>query len=136
MSEFLIRFVWLIALSTAIAYGFFLMFGSLFVVHKQQTIVIQDALARGKHTVSGMVMVPSPCTELTVQTVKLSPTTYTLELQTWEDPSVQCTHVETPRSFNTVAFAPAIGIQFLVYLDGKTIPFQIIPVMPSGQTQP
>jgi hypothetical protein len=135
MSEILIRLVWLCAVSTAMAYGFFLLFGSLFAVHKQTPIVIQDALMPGKHTVSGIVMVPSPCTELTVQTAKLSPTTYTLELQTWEDPSVACQKIETPRSFNTVAFAPTFGIQFVVYLDGKTVPFQIIPVMPSEQAQ-
>lgn len=129
------RLFWLCVLSTAMAYAFFLLFGSIFAVPIQEPIILQDALTRGKHNVSGMIMVPSPCTELSVKTVKLSATTYTLDIQTWDDPAVNCQQVQTPRTFSTVAFAPALGIQFLVYLDGKTVPFQIIPVMPGQQSQ-
>ncbi len=132
MSEFVARIFWLAVLSAALAYVFFLLFGSLFIVEKDEPIIIRDALARGKHTVSGIVMVPTPCTELNVQATKLSATVYTLQLETWDDPSVDCEKAVTARSFNTVAFAPTFGVQFLVYLDGKTVPFEIIPVMPES----
>jgi hypothetical protein len=129
MPEFLIRIFWLAVLFSAVAYVFFLLFGSLFVSEQKVPIVIQDSLSRGKHTFTGMVMVPSRCTELSAQATKVSPTVYSLELQTWEDPSVDCERVDTPRSFRTIAFAPAFGVQFLVFLDGQTAPFHIIPII-------
>jgi hypothetical protein len=130
MGEVTARIVWVAILSCSFAYVFYLLFGGLFIAPpKPQHVVIRDALAAGEHVVSGMVMVPTPCDELTVRTGILSPTIYTLELTTWQDPSITCPQNETPRSFSTVTFAPAFGVQFIVFLDGKTVPFDVTQVI-------
>ena len=129
MIDLTVRLFWLAVLSVSLAYVFFLLFGSLFTVERPSTVLIEDMLARGQHTVSGMVMLPTPCAELSVKTNKLSPTIYTLELRTWQDPAVRCPKSETPREFNTVAFAPSFGVQFLVMLDGRSVPYHITPVI-------
>ncbi len=135
MSEVLGRIFWLCAFSVGFAYIFSVLFGGVFEVRKQPAIIMHDVLGAGMHAISGVIMVPSPCTELSVKTIKVSPTVYTLQFQTWEDPSVDCAQVETERTFNTTTYAPAVGIQFLVYLDEKTVPFQIIPII-NGHQKP
>ncbi|MDP3646201.1 MAG: hypothetical protein Q8R25_03875 [bacterium] len=131
MGELLARFYWMAVLTCTLAFVIYLLFGSLFIVEQRQPVIIRDALAKGQHTMSGMVMVPTPCDELTVRTGSVSPTVYTLELHTWQDPSLNCPKNWTPRAFHTIAFAPALGIQFIVYLDGQTVPFDLKTVFPN-----
>lgn len=125
----LIRLVWFTIVASAIAYVIFLVAGSLTNtdIFSSNPIVIRDVLGSGTHQLSGMLMVPSTCDDLSAQTQELSSTTYELVFQTWQESSVVCKNEETPREFHVVAFAPATGVQFLATLDGTGFPIVVVP---------
>lgn len=124
------RLLWAAFVSSGAAYSMYLMFAGIFGAQPTPSVVVHDAVQAGRHLLSGTAMVPTACDELTVKVIPLTLTTYILNLHTWTDPSVDCPKNETPRSFNTVAFAPAFGVQFIVYLDGQTVPFDLTTVFP------
>ena len=123
------RFAWFSIVSCAIAYAIFLVVGTVIhtqVVDESRIVLIRDRLAPNTHHLSGMIMVPRTCTELSVRTEQVSEYTYQLLFRTWEAPSVRCEEEEVPRSFNSTVFAPAVGVRFLATLDGTPIPIVVI----------
>jgi hypothetical protein len=130
MDGVFVRILWFGIIATASAYIVYLTFGGIFEVKDKQVVKLRDDMRAGQHVLTGIVMVSSPCDELSAQTVALSPTVYAINLHTWYDPSVKCEKKDTPRNFRTIAFAPAYGVQFVVFLDGELLPFDLISVIP------
>lgn len=126
------RLVWFAVVASTFSYAVLLVAGS--IVHAQAArlnapILIRDELGVGVHHLSGMVMVPSRCEQLSVHTEALSTTTYSLIFTTWHEPSVTCEDGEIPRSFREVVFAPSAGVQFVASLDGRPFPVAVMPVV-------
>ena len=132
MGEIASRMFWFTLVAVAVAYAAYLIGGS--VVNAQasgayEPIVIRDVLGPGSHHLSGMIMVPTPCHQLSLRTETISPTSYQLLFRTWDEPSVDCSKEEMTRPFRAVLFAPAAGVDFIATLDGKGIPIKVLPVV-------
>ncbi|MDO8514078.1 MAG: hypothetical protein Q7S50_00880 [bacterium] len=130
MSEMLSRMVWFVIVAVAISYATYITAGS--IVNAQargayKPVMIRDVLGPGSHHLSGMIMVPTPCHELTLRTEALSAATYELLFRTWHEPSVDCDEEEIPRPFRAVLFAPSTGVEFIATLDGVALPIQVLP---------
>lgn len=131
MSELLRHLVWFFIVASAVAYSIFLVAGSFITanaVDATRIVQARDELGPGEHHLSGIVMVPTSCTELSVRTEKISDTSYNLAFTTWQEPSVQCTVDDTPRPFRAILFAPAAGIKILGTLDDAPLTIVVIPV--------
>jgi hypothetical protein len=129
MDGILVRIAWFAIIAAASAYITYLIFGGIFEVKEKQIISLRDEIRGGQHTLTGIVMVPTPCNQLSSDVVELTKTVFALNLRTWHDPAVQCPEKITPRNFKVVAFAPAFGVQFVVFLDGELMQFDLIPVI-------
>lgn len=132
MGSIISRLIWFSILATVIAYASYLAVGS--IVNAQaggasDPVVIRDELRANQHSLSGMVVVPTPCDELSVQTQALSQTNFAIVFTTWHEPSVNCGNAPTPRAFETILFAPAAGITFTATLDNKDLQVAVIPVI-------
>lgn len=136
MSELFRHLVWFFVVASAVAYSIFLVAGSFITasaVDATHIVQARDELAPGEHHLSGIVMVPTTCTELSVRTEKISDTVYNLAFSTWQEPSVECKIDDTPRSFRAILFAPAAGIQIVGTLDGSPLTVVAIPVVKGKQ---
>jgi hypothetical protein len=129
MGDIVRSMVWFAIVATATSYAIFAVLGNFAAASAadEGPIPVRDLLEPGVHHLSGMVMVPSACDELTVRAQQISTTTYQLAFQTWQDPSVPCPTDPTPREFNVVAFAPSTGVEFSAALDGRQFPIAVIP---------
>ncbi len=126
------RLAWIAAVCVIISYATYLVVGN--IVNAQasginEPVVIRDELRPNTHQLSGIVVVPTPCDELSVDFKALSTTTYSLILKTWHEPSVTCGNDPVPRAFHTTVFAPAAGVYFVATLDGVALPIAVIPVI-------
>jgi hypothetical protein len=88
-------------------------------------IVIRDTPQKGAHILSGSIVVPSSCNELSAHILEVSTSSFVITLSTWQDPTVTCTHNKVSKWFQTVAFAPKKGVAFAAKLDGSYIPMVI-----------
>lgn len=130
MSEIVQRFVWFFVASCAIAYVVFLLAGHMIsadAAEVQRTVFVRDSLEPGVHHLSGMVFVPTTCSELTVRAQQVEDAVYELQFTTWETPVVKCAKEEVPRVFNVIVFAPSTGVRFFATLDGSTLPIVVLP---------
>src|SRR3989344_5129458 len=133
MKEMVSRLLWIVVTTVTLSYATYLVAGS--IVHAQgsrenQPIIIRDELEPGVHHLSGMVMVPTPCDQLSVRIAAISSSMYTLLFRTWREPSVECNADEMPRYFRTIVFAPSVGVQFTATLDGAGFPIVVMPALP------
>lgn len=133
MSAIISRMLWFLVVAIVLSYATYLVAGS--VVHAQasrenQAVIIRDELGAGVHHLSGMLMVPTSCDQLSVRTEAISSSTFTLIFRTWREPSVDCIFDETPRYFRAILFAPAVGVQFTATLDGAGLPIVVLPALP------
>lgn len=134
MGDIIRHMVWFFIIASVVAYATFLVAGS--VVNAQAAsiaspVAIRDELGPGSHHLSGMVMVPASCYQLSVRTDVLSATSYNFTFKTWRDPAVDCSADEVPRQFHAILFAPAAGVDFFATLDGANLPIEVIPVLPA-----
>jgi hypothetical protein len=123
------RLVWFFVVAAALSYAFFLVAGT--TIQKQalsdtRRVVVRDYLKPGEHHLSGMVMVPSSCSQLSVKTVEVSPVLYQLTFTTWQEPYVDCVYEDTPRAFRAIVFAPAVGIELIATLDDTPLELAVI----------
>ena len=126
------RMMWFFFVAAVISYAAYLVAGSIVTAQESgayEPILIRDELAPGRHYLSGMVMVASPCDQLALRTETLSSSTYMLLFKTWHEPSVPCSEHQTPRTFHATLFAPAAGVEFGATLDGAGLPIVVIPVI-------
>lgn len=130
MLDLVRRLVWFFVVASAIAYAVFLMAGN--AIHTQalgqsRIVLIRDFLKAGEHHLSGMVMVPSDCKQLSVRTEEAGHNVYHLRFTTWEEPNIECVNEDTPRAFRAVVFAPAVGVEFIGTLDGEPLRLVVTP---------
>lgn len=130
MDEALRRAGWICIVAISGAYMTYLVAGSFI---SQETsvmaepIVVRDAIGKGEHHISGMVMVPSNCDELTLVVERLEESLYQLTFATWTEPAVKCDNQPSPRVFETIVFAPSYGVRFVATLDGVPIKVAMYP---------
>jgi hypothetical protein len=132
MWEMVRHLIWFFIVACAVAYLIFIVLGS--TIHAQaldesRIVAVRDVLAPNTHNLSGIVMVPQTCAQLTVHTRQISTTLYALDFTTWEEPSVQCDVEDTARAFRAVVFAPAAGITFVGSLDGSPLLLSVIQAL-------
>lgn len=133
MWDLIRRLVWFAIVASAFSYVVLLVLGS--IVYAQAArlyapVLIRDELRVGVHHLSGIIMVPSRCDQLSLHTEQVSTTTYFLVFTTWHEPSVNCDNEEeVPRSFREVVFAPSTGVRFIASLDGRPFPVVTIPIV-------
>lgn len=123
---------WFFVTAVALSYMSYLIGGN--IVNAQASgatapVVIRDEVQANSHQLSGMVMVQSPCDQLSVKTQALSATDYELLFTTWREPSVACKDDPTPRAFRTILFAPPTGVYFIATLDDVALPIAVISLM-------
>jgi hypothetical protein len=125
------RLVWLGIVCIAAGFAIFTVLGNFVVASAENAgpVQIRDTLAPGVHHLSGMLLLPLTCDQLTVQTDEISSNTYLLDFGTWQDPTVACETEPTPRQFNTIVLASSVGVQFTATLDGKAFPISILPTL-------
>ena len=87
------RMLWFLVVASFVAYAVYLVAGN--IVNAQASgegipVIVRDELGRGVHHLSGMVMVPSPCDQLSVRVEPSSDTMFVLLFRTWREPSVDC----------------------------------------------
>lgn len=136
MGAILSRMIWFFVVASLVAYATYLVAGN--IVNAQASgenapVIVRDELGKGVHHLSGMVMVPTPCDQLSVRVDPISATQYALVFHTWREPSVDCKMDETPRYFRAILFAPSTGIGFTATLDGIGFPIIVLPVLPDRE---
>lgn len=130
MLELARRLVWFFVVASALSYAVFLVAGA--TIHKEalattRTVLVRDFLKVGEHHLSGMVMVPSTCRQLSVKVQEIDETLYHLKFTTWEEPYVkECVHEDTPRAFRAIVFAPSVGIHFIATLDESPLQLSLV----------
>lgn len=133
MGAILSRMLWFFVVASLIAYATYLVAGSIVSAEasgENTPVIVRDELGKGVHHLSGMVMVPTACDQLSVRVEPASPLQYVLVFRTWREPSVDCTEDEVPRYFRAIHFAPSTGIGFIATLDGIGLPIVVLPVLP------
>ena len=136
MVEIFSRVGWIVAVAIAIAYMTYLIGGNMVSAketRRNHPVVVRDELQPNVHHLSGMVMVSSPCDELSVKMHQISEYSYELSFSTWRAPDVMCTEGWTPRAFREILFAPASGINFFATLDNAAVPVAIVPIVQHAQ---
>ena len=128
------RMLWFFVVASILSYATYLVVGSL--AHAEASgenlpAVIRDELGQGVHHLSGMVMVPTPCDQLSLRTEAVSDYTFVLVFRTWREPSADCMAEETPRYFRALLSAPSTGVEFTATLDGAGFPIIVLPTLPS-----
>lgn len=129
MGYFMSRFVWFLIVAGSVAYGSLWAIENLILSRDNNDfkVAVRDVIKPGEHNLSGMIMVPSLCDWLAVQTSQVGDMTYMLAFKTWREPYRDCKTESVPRSFQTVVFAPATGIDFMATLDGRPLPISVVP---------
>ncbi len=132
MPDLIRRLAWFAVVASISSYAVLLVAGSF--VHARAAraydpVVIRDELGVGVHHLSGMVVVPFNCDQLSMHVEKNSTTTYALEFKTWRDPAVPCDIPDVPRAFREVLFAPSAGIHIQASIDGRSFPVALIPIV-------
>jgi len=138
MGDVIRRMAWFIVVAIIVSYATYLAIGS--TINAQAAsiagpVAIRDVLGPGAHHLSGMVMVPSSCYQLSEQTQTLSSAAFDLTFTTWQDPAIGCSGDQVPRQFHETLFAPATGVDFYATLDGANLPIEVIPVVPDTSSQ-
>lgn len=129
MAELARRLVWFFFVAASLSYAIFLVAGA--TIHKEalgdtRRVLVRDFLKVGEHHLSGMVMVPSSCSQLSVKTEEVSSTLFHLKFSTWEEPYVDCPREDTPRAFRAIVFAPSVGVDFMATLDDAPLEIAIV----------
>ncbi len=130
MGDLIRRLVWFFIVASAIAYAIFLAAGTVIrtqALEASHIANVRDSLEPGSHHLSGIVMLPSTCSELSVRTEQIAEAAFMLVFTTWEEPSIDCEHTDTPRPFHAVVFGPAAGVTFSATLDGEPLDVAVYP---------
>lgn len=130
------RLVWFAIVATAGCFAILVVLGNVIfpATAGGSSVAVRDIVTPDAHWISGALTLPLTCDELSLSTKKLSATVYELVFQTWQDPSVPCSQESTPRTFQTVVFAPPSGVSFVATLDGR--PFAITIISEVGTSTP
>lgn len=116
-----VRLAWFGVVAIVVAFAAQTFFGSLLVAAADddvRAIRVRDQFKNDMHELSGMVMVPSACHDLTVRTKDIDPQTTALVFETWEQPYRECPQELTPKAFRVVVYAPE-NIIFKAIMDNS-----------------
>ena len=107
--------------------------GAIFAAAQQETfqIVLRDHYSKAKetHELSGMVMVPSDCADVSVRVKDYDASTTFLIFETWEQPyRINCEKAPTPRAVHASVFAPK-DVEFRALLDNEIVPKSLVPAI-------
>lgn len=130
MIDLIRRLVWFFIVASAVAYAIFLVAGNAIYTQalgQSRVVLVRDHLKAGEHHLSGMVMVPYTCEQLSVRTEGVDVHTIHLHFNTWKEPNVDCSREDTPRAFRAVVFAPAVGVSFTATLNGEPLQLAVTP---------
>ena len=137
MGERVRQLVWFCVVASVVAYSTYLFVGSATNTadpNSSQTVTVHDAIEPGVHRLYGLVMVPSPCDQVSVRAETGDAQMYVLVFQTWHvEAAATCPPEATPREFNAVVEAPAAGVRFVATLNGKSIPISLEPSIAGHQ---
>lgn len=97
--------------------------------HDINTVIVRDRLAVGVHNLSGMVMMPSSCHDVSATASKIDLSNYLITFKGWKNPSRECIEEETPQWFHLTVFAPSTGVAFQAVLDERPIPLTVVPTI-------
>ncbi len=126
--DMFVRLLVLSAFATLMAIAAQLYFGSIIFASSKaeaQKIVLRDVYQKETHELSGIVMVPSDCHDLSVRTREVDADTTALIFETWADPTRECGQSAAPRAVRSVVFGPA-DLEFRALLDGEWIPLRVV----------
>lgn len=128
MANIIRDLIWFAVVAAAATFAIFVVLGSEVTAHAQDPgpAVFHDVISPGAHQLSGIVLVPYACDELTVQPEKIAGAEYELVFTTWKDPSIACPETPTARGFETVLFAPSLGITIIAALDSQAMPVRLV----------
>ena len=125
-----LTFFFVFAILTALVSHIF--FGSIIFAAAQQeasAIVLKDAYKRGTHELSGIVMVPSSCHDLTVRTKDVTQTMSAIIFETWEQPFLTgCDRSPNPRSVQAIIFGSE-HLDIRAIYDGEWAPLTLVPAL-------
>ncbi|TSC85952.1 MAG: hypothetical protein G01um10148_860 [Parcubacteria group bacterium Gr01-1014_8] len=88
--------------------------------------MIFSNVSQGQHHLKGALMVPSQCHTLHVTIQEPSRFVYLVDFKTWVEPNRDCSKESAVRQFETVVFAPSVGVSFIATLDGKPLNIQVL----------
>ena len=88
-------------------------------------IILRDTYREEMHELSGMVLVPSDCHDVSVRTKDFDASMIFIIFETWEQPYRECEKAETPRAVRIIAFAPE-NITFRGLMDNELVPLTIV----------
>jgi hypothetical protein len=116
-------FASLTALSAHLFFG-----GTIFAEADETSSVIslRDVYENKTHELSGIVMVPSTCHEISVRAKDADARTTVVIFETWEQSyRTGCKKTPTPRAIRVMAFAPKY-IEFVGIFDNNWVPLNIV----------
>lgn len=123
------RLVVFIVCASLSAFAAHLFFGSTIFASAEKdvfNIVLRDVYHEETHELSGMVIAPSDCHDVSVRTKDFDASTVFIIFETWEQPyRAECKKAETPRAVKIIAFAPEL-VTFRGLLDNKVVPLTIV----------
>lgn len=124
-----VRLTFFIVFAALVAGAAHLFFGSIISAAAQEeasTIVLKDAFKNGTHELSGIVMVPSNCHDLTVRTKDVTHTVSAVIFETWEQPFIaDCDRTPSPRAVQAILFGPK-DLDIRAIYDGEWVPIQLL----------
>ena len=125
----LVRLTLFTVTAVLVAYTAHVFFGSIiFAAAEENTnaIVLRDTYKNEQHNLSGIVMVPSICHDLTVRAKDIDARSTAIILETWEQPfATECDKTPTPRAIHVTAFGPE-GLELHGIMDGNWVPLAIV----------
>ena len=130
MLPVVLRFAWYVFMSSAVAYTSYSVVGSIVSADAEgssRPVLVRDELTTGTHRLTGTIMLPSECDQLSLDTSEPIKHVYQLTFNTWHDPAVKCSAQLSPRIFHAIVFGPAAGVRFVASLDQRTLPIVVYP---------
>jgi hypothetical protein len=123
------RISWFAVFATFLAIASHLFFGSVFANTNVGVpeIVIRDTFSdkNKSHDITGRILAPSKCHDLTVRTEDFDADTIVIVVETWEQPYRECSNESVPQSFEISFYAPE-SIKIRTIVDGEFHPTRVL----------
>lgn len=129
-NDLLWSFITLTVFTIVLSYAAYLFFGSIVnaeIEEPMTRVEVYDFIdtSTKTHRLSGIIMVPTRCHELSVKTKELKPGTYHVYFSTFGDVH-GCADDPQPLSFREYVTAPIVGSEFTASLDWRPLEFVIV----------
>jgi hypothetical protein len=115
--------------ASLVAFSAHLFFGSvIFAAAEQDTfaITLRDVYENETHDLSGIIMAPSACHDISVRAKDVDAGMTAIVFETWEQPYREtCEKSPAPRAIHVLAFGPK-DLELRGLLDGEWIPLSIV----------